>query len=501
MSKPPQHRIARAGGAASPARRTRGPAVAAFLCALCLGAPVPGQSTDVLAKLNADGTIHGTEESKSYRVLLDAYLKLTPPPEPVSDAFNLATIHPGMKNWTKVSDWAESNPHMAEAILACRSTNILGLPYGTAAIEEKYRTANLVAVIGVEEDLEVNDFRYLRAMDAIAAYATAEMYRRLLAGEQQPAIDLATALNWVLRQLCDRQFLQEKVFSINLLVDALVNLLDVLYSYQDKFTAEQFRQLSWEDIPQLRPDRNRLHMPEGDRVVSEALLEAVFGSDSQPDPELFARAFGSIQSYEAPLTRFGAARRWRMIAAVHGSLEASKERLELIYHDWWRRWRVQEYDPILAIPTQFARTNPIRYAAVMYSIEDLEEAFAMRSRLVTAVNGTAIAAGLCAYKATFGVYPDDKEKLYGQFVRRRISDIDPYDQQFGPLHYRLLDARTSLDTRWGRLWLDKGQCILYSVGADHADGRAVEHVGDASAGDLVIWPPIRTLLRQQKLVE
>ncbi len=501
MSNRPQQSTARAGGAAAPARRARGAVIAAVLCALAVAAPAPGQAVDVIARLNADGTIQGTEPSKSYRVLFDAYLKLSPPPQPISEAFNLATIHPGMKDWSKVSDWAESNPHMAEAILACRSTNILGLPYGPDQVEQKYRDADLVAVIGVAQDLDVNDFRYLRAMDTIAAYATAEMYRRLDAGQGQAALDLASALNWVLRQLCDRQFLQEKVFSINMLVDALINLLDVLYKYQDKLTAEQFRELSWESIPQLRPDRNRLHMPEGDRVVSEALLEAVFGSDSQPDPELFAKAFGSIQSFDAPLTRFGAARRWRMIAAVHGSLEASKERLELIYHDWWRRWRIQEYDPILAIPTQFTRTNPIRYAAVIYSIEDLEEAFAMRSRLVVAVNGTAIAAGLCGYKATYGVYPDDKEKLYGQFVRRRISDIDPFDQQFGPLRYRLLDARTAIDTRWGRLWLDKGQGILYSVGADHSDGRAAEHVSDASAGDVVIWPPIRALLREQKLVE
>ena len=474
------------------------PAVLGWLLAATVAASAAGQREAVLRRLNSDDTVKGTEQSKSYRLLFDAYLELGPPPEEISGQFNQTTIHPGMTGWSAVSDWVESNPQMAEAILQCKDRNIIGLPYGTDGLDEAYQDANLLA--GVAESFHRIEFPYLGAMDVIAAYATAEIYRRLEAGDAQGALDLAVAHNWVLRQLCDRQFLAEKLQGIQMLIDALANLRNVFMEYQDSITVEQYRELSLYDIPELRPDRNRLHIPEGDRVVSAALLDTVFDESSRADPEKFADAFASIQSEDAPLTRFGAARRWRMIAAVHDSLGASQERLTLIYDDWWRRWRVQEYDVILDIATQFDRTNPIRYAAVIYSMQDIEEAFSVRNQLIAAVNGTALSAGLCSYMRDLGVYPGDKEKLYGQAVRKIISDIDPYDRDFGPLRYRLLSRSDSIDTSAGRLRLEEGACILYSLGQDHVDDRARQHSDDGADGDLVLWPPIRALSREQGLL-
>jgi hypothetical protein len=491
--------MVRMSGVQSTILRRARTGVPAVLLAAAVAAGAAGESTAVLRTLNNDDTIKGTEDSKSYRLLFDAYLQLTPPPLPVGEKFNQTTIHADMAQWGAVSDWTESNPHMAEAILACRKRNILGLPYGLADLDKRYQDANLVAAVGAGESLEPLTFPYLQAMDVIATYATAEMVRLLQAGEIQAALDLAVAENWVLRQLCDRQFLDEKLFGMQMLIESLTNLRDVFWVYQDKISVDRFRELAWYDIPELRPDRNRLHIPEGDRVVAEALLDQVFDQRSGADPEKFAAAFGAIQSANAPLTRFGAARRWRMIAMVHDSLEASKERLKLIYDDWWRRWRVQRHDPILDIETQFERTNPVRYAAVIYSMQDIADAFTLRDQLVVAVNGTALSAGLCAYKQWSGVYPGDKEQIYG-YVRKTISDIDPYDPDYGPLLYRLLDGTESIDTPYGRLRLDAGQCILYSIARNQTDERGREHTPDGSDGDLVLWPPIRALCWQQGLI-
>lgn len=468
------------------------------LCLLVMTAPAVAGREEALKKLNGDDSVKGTEQSKSYRVLFDAYLQLSPPPFPISNTFNLLTIHPKMPDWSRVSDWAESNPHMAEAILACHDRVILGLPYGGSEVESKYREAQLVADIIVVDDLEANEFRYLDAMEVISAFATAEMYRLLEADQVQQALELAVAHNWVLRQLCDRQFLDEKFYGIGMLIDALSNMRDVFYTYLDSITDEQFRQIAWYDVPELRPDRNRLHIPEGDKVVSEAVLEEVFDRNSRADPEKFADVFAAVQSANAPLTRFGAARRWRMIAAVHGSLDASKERLDLIYHDWWRRWRVQAYDAILETDTQFERTNPIRYAAVIYSMQDIASVFELRNQLVAAVNGTAVSAGLCGYKKRFGVYPDDKEKLYALFVRKNISDVDPYDRAYGNLQYRFVTKRESVDTLGGRVWIDADQGLLYSRGQNNKDDRGTQHA-ETGDGDIVLWPPIRALSREQGL--
>ncbi len=471
-----------------------------LLC-IAIGGSAAAQITKVLRKLNTDDTVKGTDRSKSYLVLFDAYLELDPPPMEISAEFNIRTISPQMSRWAAVSDWVESNPGMADAILACLDRNILGLPYGEDAVKSQYRKAGLFAAVGADGSLRSVDFPYLNAVDVIATYGTAEIYRLFEAKQTDRAMELTVAYLWMLRQMCDREFLKEKLMGITLLIEALGNVRSTFYLYHDAISAEQFKALAWYDIPDLRPGRNRLLIPEGDRIVSEALLEEVFDARTdQADPERFARAFAEIQSANEPLTRFGAARRWRMIAEVHGSLEASKERLQLIYDDWWRRWRVQEYDALLETATQFERTNPVRYAAVIYSIQDIQDVFDIRNQLIASVNGTAVAAGLCAYKKTFGVFPSDKEKAYGQFIRKRISDIDPYDEDFGVLGYRLLTRDESIDTVWGRLTLPKGQCVLYSISANQVDDHAHEH-SDAhtpvDGADFVFWPPIKTLAREQ----
>jgi len=133
-------------------------------------------------------------------------------------------------------------------------------------------------------------------------------------------------------------------------------------------TPDQFREIAMFKLPFLRPDRSRLLIPEGDRRVAEALIDEVFDGRGQADRDKFAETFAAIQSSDAPLTRFGAARRWRQIADIHDSKSSSLEHLTLIYDDWWRRWRVEEYDPILGVATQFERTNPVRLAAVVYSM-------------------------------------------------------------------------------------------------------------------------------------
>lgn len=304
---------------------------------LAMALPVAGQHQSVIQELNDHDTIRGSEAIKSYRVLFDAYLTLDPPPFEVDEDFNLYTIHPGMSGWSQVSGWAESNPGMAGAILECKDRNMIGLPYGVDEVDAAYRQAGIVAQIAVDGSLRRSEFPYLQAAETIAAYATAEVYRLLEAGQTQQGLDLAVAHIFILRQFCDRQFLVEKLYGIQLLVDALANLRDVFYSYFDDITPKQYMDIAWSELPFLTPDSKHLAIPEGDRIISEALLEEVFDNRQQADPDKFAATFGGVQSKNTPLERFGAARRWRMISTVHSSLTASKDRLTLVYDDWWRR--------------------------------------------------------------------------------------------------------------------------------------------------------------------
>ena len=467
---------------------------------------------EVIKTLNDNKiTVNATDESKSYKILFDAYLEMSKPPFVVGPEFNLATIHPKMPTWSAVSGWAESNSKMAQAILKCKDKVMIGLPYGREKVDAAYLKAGLFCDIGVGGSLRENEFPYMTAQDTIAAFATAEIYRLMEVGQVQQALDLAIAHCFVQRQFCDRDFLVEKLHSIGLLSEVMSNLRDVFYLYQDKATSDQLAKIAIQEIPYLRPDRGRLFMPEADRVVAEALIKEVFSDKTaNPDPEKFSETFADIQSKHAPLTRFGAARRWRMIVPIHGSLDASLHQLKLIYDDWWRRWRIDAYDDeMLRYPTQFSRTNSIRYAAVMFSAQDVEVLFQVRNRLIAEVNGTAIVAGLCAYRRNYNSYPDKTEKTYTEFDKKR-SDSDPYfpvevegglQKVPGPFHYMFTERRQSVNTQYGPLAIEKGQAFLYSVGRDHEDNRGAQHTDDGTIGDMVIWPPIKSLARAQGKLE
>lgn len=486
-------------------RRLRRPGLfAASLLVALAGLAVASPATaadarEVRRELNDTASVRGTDAAKSWRVVFDAYLDLSDPPMPVGQGFNHTTIHPGMPQWDEVASWAESNPHMADAVLEAVQRTLFGLPYGVEAIDREYAEAGLYAEPAVDDDLRESTFAWLEALDRVAAYVTAETYRRLEAGEVQEGLDLAVAGIFFLRQCCDREFMFEVFYSATLLNEALANLRDVFYLYLDRVSSEQYTTVAAERLPFLRPDRNRLLMPEGDRIIAEALIESVFDDTGIPDRDKFGEVFGTIQAQGRPFTRFGAVRRWRAIADVHDSKSASLERLTLVYDDWWRRWRVEEYDPILSIPTEFSRTNPIRYAAVIYSMQDIEDLFALRNELQAQTWGTAMAAGICGYLKRFGgAYPTTPKAMYAVTVRKS-SDRDPFDQQFGPFHYEVTSRRRSIETAWGVLEVPADTGMLWSNGRNLENDQAAEHTENGLEGDLVLWPPVKAMLREQGL--
>ena len=471
---------------------------------LTLGVLTPSLHADavdnVLRKLNDSGNVKATDAYKSYPILWDAYLDLTPPPVPIGpDGIIYHNVHPGMSNWDQISGWAESNPGMAKAIIEAETKTLFGLPYGKKNLPSRYVEAGLYAEIGKDGALHSHDIAYLRALEAITTYGTVESYRLFEAGQIQEAIDLAIAVTFVARQCCDREMMSEVFYSIPLTSWLLENLRDMMWLYQDKISPDQFAMISRQKLPFLRPDRNRLLMPEGDKIVAEELLKTVFTEQGQPDEDRFAESFAVIQASEKPLTRMGAAQRWRLIAPLHDSLEDSVDRLNLIYDDWYRRWWVQEYDRILNFDTQFERTNEVRYAAVVFAMQDMEDLFDYRKELMASVYGTSIAAGLAGYDRQRGAPPNDIEQAYATLMRKR-DNRDPFEVNFEPFKYRVLDADLTVDTPDGRLRIPRGTGLLYSRGHNLDDDRGADHSRDGGSGDMILWPPMRVLARDAGLV-
>ncbi len=454
------------------------------------------QYDDVAAELNSMGN-KSTEANKSYRTLFDAYLDMTTPPMNVGPNFNLSTIHNKMKDWDKVKAWAEANASMGKAIMACKTNEILGLPYGVKDLDPRYRNAGLGVELGVGGNLREIKYGYLAAMDKILAYTVAEMYRLLEAKQGKPAWDLGVSMVWVVRQCCDRELLAEKMYSMRNLSALLTAMREMMYANQDTVSADDLTRVAVNELPFLWPNDRRLAMPEGDQIIARRLLKEAFNDRGQPDMQRFVETFAVRQAESEPYTIFGAARRWAHISQIHGSLMASNQRITVIYDDWWRRWRMRHGDPMLLKHTQFDLTNPIRYGAVLFSLQDIEQLFDERPLLVDNINGTALSAGLLAMKIKSGRYPPAVENTHGQTSRQR-SNADWFDDDYGIFEYSTA-SKQPMDTPYGRI--EVSGAVLWSKGQNGVDDRARQHTPDGLRGDLVLWPPPTAVAREQGLTQ
>ena len=469
-----------------------------------------GPREDVIKKLNQSVSTIGSEDAKSWTIFFEACINITPAPEPEGESFNMNTIWPGMPNWDAVSKWAESNEHLEAAFLETAKRALIGLPYGSENVPANFQDEGIVANIAVDGRLHTSDFSYINSVGKAYACATADTYRLFEIGETDRAIQFMISQLIVLRKFCDREFLKEQLAFMPMLGDALSNTRDMFFRYREKITATQFRFIAKDGIPHLETDATSLLMPEGDRVVGKALLLSLFDSTGVPDVAKFREVLSDIQADQELLSRAGAAKYWESIALIpHRGRDDSVKRLNLIYDDWWRRWKMRPFHPQLSIDTELEKSNPVKYAAVNLVIRDIEHLFGQRDLLNVEINSTAVSAALCGYKNHYGVYPSSIKKMYAQLLHRssNLDALSPlplrtdadwtlYSFPVGPFHYRRIEKKTKIDTKLGDVFLKKGECLLYSVAIDEED-----HRGTDTATDIVLWPPIKTLKRNAGLLD
>jgi len=471
------------------------------LAALVPASLATADNSALLKKLN-EPFARITEGNRSWKPLFEAIASVSAPPMAVGPEFNQTTIWPGMTDWSAVSAWAASNAALGTAMKEVQERLVLGLPYGEDAVPANLRDKGLCTRISVSEDARVTEFPYLDGIALMNAWTVAELYRLCEAGSFEDAFLLGIAQVKILRQIADRPMFVEKAFAMERMCEALSVQRDAMWRYLDRIPATTYQRLGVKEYPFLRPTDNerlkRLEMPEGDRLVAEATIALGFDDNGQPLADRFEEIFAEIQSSKKPLTRFGAAKRWQAIAAVHGSLDASNSKLVNIYDDWWRRWRMRQYDAMQDLATELSRTNEIRYAGVVLSILDIQSLFPLRNRLISEINGTVLSAGLCGYNRSFNVWPDLPAKYYAVFAPKRF-DFDPYDKNYGDLVYSYLGSdRKPIDTPWGRVWATG--CVLYALGDDHTDDGFTDHDPTGETGDFVLWPPTRALARDEGLL-
>ncbi|MDG1137768.1 MAG: hypothetical protein P8N28_05840, partial [Phycisphaerales bacterium] len=277
-----------------------------FIGLLCSSTVFAGTREDVLTKLNAGASTKGSEDTKSWRMFFDACLEMTAVPS--GGKLAMGNVWPGMKNWSTVSGWASQNEHMEHAFLQSAKRALIGLPYGSENVPDAYIEAGIVAEIGVDGSLQHFDFSYIEMVQKACLWSSAETYRLFEAGETERAIRLLMSELIVLRKFCDRDFLKEQLTFMPMLGVALENTRDMFYNYRETVSSVQFRTFAKEWIPYLQTGPNRLLMPEGDRVVGEALVMDLFQVNGDPDPAKFREVLTDVQASREPLTRFGAAK-------------------------------------------------------------------------------------------------------------------------------------------------------------------------------------------------
>lgn len=408
----------------------------------------------------------------------------------------------GMPNRAAWEKWASDSGALSQALRACSDSLVLGQPYGDVVGEATWKAKGLLAMPGSADGEAA--YPYLKAVRGIAAYSVIEMQRLGAAGRYDDAFTVGLDGVRMLRQAAEQRTLLEKSVAMELLCSALEAHRCFMAEHLGRMPLAALQSAALRGYPYLKQgDRDRLarlELPEGDRIVIEESLVGIFKPDGTASADLFAERLGAAQAKDAPLTRFGAAALWASTAPMHGSLEASKQRLNDAYDDWWRRWRMRSNDAMMELPTDFSRMNPARYAAVMLLAGDLQRAFELRLRAIAEINGTAVAAGLCGFWTDNGKqWPRDIGQVFPLYAVKKM-DLDPYSRQYGPLEYRDVGGRTqAIDTPWGQV--EATGAFLWSLGGDHEDGNFAKHDPPDGQGDLLLWPPPRYLAQKAGLTK
>jgi len=464
-------------------------------------APVAEPAADsVMDRLNV-WLKNVSSKSRATTILWPAWVKATAMPK--TDAIPLPVeIWSGMPDAKAWTAWAAANPDLGKALQSSRDAFALGVIYGDSGVDAAMKAKGLVALPG--SAVGEAAFPYLRAVRGLAAYATLEMQR--LGAEKKFDAALQVGINGVrmLRQVAEQRMSTEKMVALELMASSLEAHRVFLMDHLDQIPEASLQRVALKEYPLIKTGENermkRLEIPEGDRVVVEVTLAEAFNPDGQPNAAAFAERFGANQAASSPISRFGAAEQWRTIAGMHGSLDAAKERLSVVYDDWWRRWRMRFYDPMNEQPSEFSNLNQVRYAAVCLLAGDLQRVFALRMRVIAEIDGTSVACGLCGFRMENGKqWPRDLSQIFPLYAMRRMN-MDPYSRKYGGFEYRDVGGKQQpIDTPWGQVTATGA--VLWSVGGDHEDGNFAKHDPPDGVGDIVMWPPPRQLAQKAGLMK
>lgn len=479
---------------------------------------------------------------RSDLVLLPAVAKMDPMPASLNNILDAIALPAGSSKWPEAEKWASAPAQKAvlEAVRAVtREENPLeamafGQPYGADALATGPEgialiRAKLYTDLGDPPLLAAAKFQHLGGLTRVTRLVNVEATRLAAAGDPAAAIDLLVDWVFFARQMADRAMAEEVQWAFRTMSFTLERVRDVAYtdfrSDTRALTAEQIAVV----LERLREEGGYLRLdllkfPPGDLLAAEQVVAKTFIQGRGPDPRSFPTTMSRLASTEAPLRLFAEASRWDKVAQMHAATKPTLDMLRAAFGDWAGRWNLDPFDPQQSIRSTYERMmsvkgGPVYYGVIAATVSDIGDLQLFRQVLRTDLVGTRCALGLLAFNARAKSFPRDISGIRPTYVK--VIDADPFnpDRANGkqpPLEFfvPVRDRRRpgtgpagphemNVVARGGTVnftvRIGQDQFILYSVGPNGAKDWAVnvtDEVTRGSIGDLLLWPPVPSLVRQ-----
>lgn len=470
-----------------------------------------------------------SQAKRSDLIVLPALAKMQPPPAAVAAVEKAIVLPATSAAFQAARDWAAAEPQQAVLAALDQVTKeenpveafAFAQPYGSEALAATPEglamvRAGLYTDLGDPPMLAGARFLYIPALDNAASLVHVEATRLAAEGNFDKAFDILIDWLFFSRQMVDRAFFQEARWGWRSMIVASDRLRDLVYTDfrgTHKITNDQIAAV----LTRIRPEGyisiDRAGFPGGNRIAAEQVVARVFIERDGVNEAVFGTTMARLAATQRPLRLFAEAARWSQAAAGHGNWTATSEQLKKVYGDLASRWPLDAFDPRLAYITDLESMPRGKYAVLVAITPDMTVLLNDRQVLRTQLVGTRCALGLMAFQNRNKNLAPDLASIRPTWVRDIEADPFNPDRAAGrhpPLEYFVPKGPSpheiNVVTRGGqynfRARVGQDQFVLYSVGPDGAKQRATLVSGEppkGANGDLLLWPPVISLLRQRQL--
>lgn len=477
-----------------------------------------------------------SQSKRSDVVVLPAVAKMQPVPAVVGTVERAMMLPATSASFKAAAEWAAAEPQ--QAVIAAldsvtREQNFteafaFGQPYGADALAT---SEGGIALIRAELYTDLGDtgmlagarFLYLPALDRVACLVNAEATRLAAAGEHARALDVLTDWLFFSRQIADRAFFQESRWGWRAMIAAADRLRDVVYT---DFRAEHkiTNEMLGATLDRIRADGyislDRVLFPRANQIAAEQVIAKVFIPRAGVNEAVFGATMARLAATQRPLRLFAEAARWNAAASQHANFFQTGDELRKVYGDLASRWPLEPFDARMAYVSDFEKLQKSRFAVIAAVIPDMTVLYNDRQVCRAQLVGTRMALGIMAFQNRNKNWPPDIASIRPTWVR--VIEADPYNPdraqgKLPPLEFFVPNRERKPDPReearphqinvvpLGGLLnfqarVGSDQFVLYSVGPDGAKQWAANvsaepHKG--AVGDLLLWPPVSSLLRQR----